>query len=89
MWNESDEVRKAIVPRNLGEPTQQMKEEHEATHLPYRSWHKACFMGKRKDAIHFTTKSKEERTVTDFVFDYCFMCDKCEETVTVIVARCI
>ncbi len=43
-----------------GQPTQKMVNEHAATHLPYRSWCKACVMGKKRDGHHNAMRDEQK-----------------------------
>ena len=45
----------AVAPRIVkspGDPTKQEREEHDITHLPYRSWCKTCVEAKGKENLH-------------------------------------
>ena len=52
-------------------PSQDEVEEHELTHLPYRSWCKHCIRGRGKETSH-QQQSEEDRTVPEFHMDFCF-----------------
>ena len=43
-----------------GEPTEQEREEHELTHIPFRAWCGACVGGKAQNDPHHK-KQDEER----------------------------
>ena len=45
---ESDEARAPEVLRDPGTPTQKEMEEHNITHLPFRSWCPHCIAGRRR-----------------------------------------
>ena len=50
-----EENAEAVVPKLLANPKQPTKQEileHEATHLPYRSWCRHCVRGRGKSHPH-------------------------------------
>ena len=49
---ESDEARAPEVLRDPGAPTQKELDEHNTTHLPFRSWCPHCVAGKAQDRPH-------------------------------------
>ena len=49
-----------ISVRDPGSATQAELDEHEKTHLPYRSWCPVCVMAKGKADSHFPSKSAEK-----------------------------
>ena len=53
-------------------PSAKEVEEHNLTHVPYRSWYTYCIMGRRPNAAHKTRHSKEI-SVLLLVGDYCFV----------------
>ena len=68
-------------------PSQSEIEQHNLTHLPYRSWCPFCVAGRRKNNPHLANQGKE-RTVPLFVSDYCFLRDDDDtETLSVLVGR--
>ena len=69
----SDEARKLKKLRMaVKAPTAAEREEHNRTHLPYRSWCPVCIAG-RGVADHHRKSEEEERTQPEVAFDYCFM----------------
>ena len=46
-------------------------EEHQLTHLPFRSWCPHCVRGRAKE-MHHTQQPKVEPGVDEFHLDYCF-----------------
>ena len=86
---EKEEARQPEVLRDPGAPTQKEIEEHNVTHLPFRSWCQHCVSGKAQDRPHRTRKEdQEEKQVPEIVFDYGFLGGKeDEETLAVQVAR--
>ena len=81
---ENGEVVRKHDPR---QPSQQEKEEHEMTHLPFRSWCRPCIMARgREEDCH--KSMEEERQVPVVHLDYMFMRDEKEgKTLTFLVAR--
>ena len=47
-WDESGN-RKFVRKHDPRQPSQQEKEEHEMTHLPFRSWCRHCIMGRGRE----------------------------------------
>ena len=54
-----EEGRKAVVRRGVEGPTKKEREEHEATHCPYRSWCRHCVRGRGRNSLHFKKKEEE------------------------------
>ena len=75
--NEADEEgRKAVIRRGVEGPTKKEREEHEATHCPYRSWCRHCVRGRGRNSPHFKKKGEEEEQegkVARVSMDYFFM----------------
>ena len=86
---ESEEARPPEVLRDPGAPTVKEIEEHNATHLPFRSWCPHCVTGKAQDRPHRMRKEAQmNKQVPEIVFDYGFFGGKeDEETLAVQVAR--
>ena len=79
--------RKVARKHEPRQPSQQEKEEHEMTHLPFRSWCRHCIMmrGREEDC---RKSMEEERQVPKVHLDYMFMGDEKEgETLAFLVAR--
>ena len=55
-------------------PNQHEKEEHELTHLPYRSWCRHCVRGRGKELPH--KKRMEETDAAEMSFDFFFLGDE-------------
>ena len=53
-------------------PTKREVEEHETTHLPFRSWCKHCVFAKGISSAH-RGRGEEERLGITISIDYCFM----------------
>ena len=59
-------------PRN--KPTQREREEHEATHMPFRDWCAHCMMGRGRTHHHIAKqKSEDESRRPIIAMDYFFM----------------
>ena len=70
---ESEEARPPEVLRDPGAPTSKEIEEHNATHLPFRSWCPYCVTGKAQDRPHRMRKEAQmEKSVPEIVFAYGF-----------------
>ena len=67
---ESAEARPPEVLRDPGAPTQREVEEHNITHLPFRSWWQYCVSGKAQDRQHRMRKEDQMfKQVPEVVFD--------------------
>jgi hypothetical protein len=83
----AEEARAARPARDPGAPTQAMRDAHEATHLPFRSWCAECVHGRRDAPPHHRTK-RGAGDVPEVAFDYAYVRrDDEEETVTLLVMR--
>ena len=69
-------------------PTRDEVEDHNLTHLPYRSWCRHCIRGRGKETSH-QQQDGEDRTVPEFHMDFCFPGyeESSTEYLTVLVAR--
>ena len=67
-------------------PSREEVEEHNRTHLPYRSWCAHCVRGWGESRSHRNLKAASERSVPHVVMDYCFMGQEGEETTMPILA---
>ena len=66
------EVQRAAV--DPGQPTRGQREEHNLTHFPFRSWCRACVLGRAKDKPSRTIKAQFAESVLPRVrMDYCFL----------------
>ena len=85
----SEEAQLPEVLRDPGAPTKKELEEHNTTHLPFRSWCPHCVAGKAQDRPHKMNKSAQmDKQLPEVVFDYGFFGGKeDEETLAVQVAR--
>ena len=68
--------RKVVRRHDPRQPCQQ-KEEHEMTHLPFRSWCRHCIMGRGREE-DCRKSMEEERQVLEVHLDYMFMGDEKE-----------
>ena len=70
-----------------GAPTAAMREAHEPTHLPFRSWCPECVVGRKDNPAH-TTKVEDKNALPEVSLDYCFVRrENEEETLTVLVLK--
>ena len=67
-------------------PSEDEIEEHNLTHLPYRSWCVHCVRG-RGEATPHRMMERDEDAVPELHLDYCFLGKKHEEAQPVLVAR--
>ena len=85
---ESEEAKPPEVLRNPGAPTPREIEEHNVTHLPFRSWCPHFVAGKAQDRPDKKRDNQGEKQIPKIVFDYCFLGGKDDaETLAVQVAR--
>ena len=61
---------KTKTVRSPIEPSKKAREDHNATHLPYRSWCISCVSGRGVASPH--VKSDEKKTIDEVGMDYCF-----------------
>ena len=76
MEGEGEEVRVPIGKKSPKDPTRKQKEEHERTHLPYRSWCEDCVRSRARNAPHHKKAPDdplEEIKVPRIHMDYFFM----------------
>ena len=79
--------RKVVRKHDPRQPSQQEKEEHEMTHLPFRSWCRHCIMGRGREE-DCRKSMEEERQVPEVHLDSMFMGDEKEgKTLAFLVAR--
>ena len=75
------------VPKAPKEPTPQEREEHNLTHLPYRSWCRHCVRGRGKSEAHRELEAEKQHSVPHVSFDYCFLGQNEEKCSPVLVTR--
>ncbi len=68
-------------------PTPPEIKEHEATHLPYRSWCRHCVRGRGKSHAHQQRDAEKSYEVPHVSFDYCFLGQEDEKALPVILIR--
>ena len=87
------EDKTSMPPRMLSSPSmpsRQEIQEHNVTHIPFRSWCPFCVAGKSKCAPHKRGIDHSDDAVPLVAFDYCFMGDRAEtdaDNITILVAR--
>lgn len=89
MTSPAEEARAARPARDPGAPTAAMREAHEATHLPYRSWCPECVAGRRDNPAHKRVP-EDENAVPEVLLDYCFVRrdgEKERETILILKDR--
>ena len=71
------------VRRAPDEPTQKEREEHEATHIPYRSWCRHCVRGRAVNRPHRREQAEKgdepDKKVPKVSMDYFFMSQQDEK----------
>ncbi len=80
----------AAKPKALptpSQPTKQEIEEHNITHLPYRSWCKHCVRGRGKSHAHHQLDAESSHVVPHVSFDYVFLGQDDEKTLPIILVR--
>ena len=68
-------------------PSQAEIDDHERTHLPYRSWCTHCVRGRGESHPHCRSAG-EDREIPELHMDYCFMGKVDEATQPILVMRC-
>ena len=84
-----DEGEKPKVLRDPGLPSKRQREEHDVTHIPYRSWCSHCVRGSGRDAQSRQIKGEINQTdVPRLHLDYCFFTEdsKLEDSRTSLTA---
>ena len=70
------EARKPTTRKRPGQPSQEEWDQHQVTHLPFRSWCPICVGGAGKEKAHH--RDTEEHKVPSLHFDYFFINHKGE-----------
>ena len=80
-------MRRTAKMNDPKEPKKQEREEHEKTHLPFRSWCRHCIRGRGKEAAH--RKQEGGGGLPEVHFDVAFMGDEADagNTVPMLVVR--
>ena len=58
------------MARDPGDPTTKEREDHNATHIPFRSWCPICVKGKGREEAHRNARGKERSCKATISFDY-------------------
>ena len=58
------------IAKDPGDPTPEEREQHNATHIPYRSWCPICVKGRGKEESHKRQKGGDESCKPHICFDY-------------------
>ena len=81
---EDEEARRAKVRKSPKGPTKVEREEHEATHLPFREWCRHCVRGRGGSKPHRRQVDQdaesEERKVSRIAISYAFMSTEDEKS---------
>ena len=80
---QSEESRAVRVgQRKTTTPTLAEREEHERTHIPYRSWCRHCVAARASNPAHrgrkFARAVEDDKDMKRASYDYCFMRDQPE-----------
>ena len=79
---EEEDMERAKVRRAPRGPTATEREEHEATHMPYRNWCRHCVRGRGSNHPHKKTHSEDpeqnQKKVPKIAMDYFFMAQQGE-----------
>ena len=76
-WEGLHDDQEAYIKQTDYVPTDKEVEEHEATHIPYRSWCQFCVQGKGKESKH--GRSDGVSGVAIGIMDYMFLGEKKED----------
>ena len=68
------------VIRDPGQPTAKQRQEHEVTHVPYRSWCPHCVRGRAKGRPRKRVPDQEGPDIPRAAVDYCFFTRKGTES---------
>ena len=69
----AEEARKPLMVQAPVQPTRAERDEHEKTHMPYRSWCVHCVRGRGRSDAHKTNPVKEEYRKPQLSADYWFL----------------
>ena len=81
----SDEAVVPKIAKNPGDPTRREREEHDITHLPYRSWCRTCVEAKGKEDPHKKVSEIQPEELPIVSMDYAFMSQEDQEGQTKII----
>ena len=78
------------APKKIADPrmpTSAEVEDHNLTHLPYRSWCVHCVRGRGEQTSHRRQGPRPESAIPEIHMDYCFVGRKDEDAQPIFVAR--
>ena len=83
----SEETRTPAKMNDSHAPSQKEREQHEITHLPFRSWSWKCVFGRGKEMLH--RRNKDEKVMPEVHLDFMFLGpkDSSGDTVPCLVMR--
>ena len=84
MTEEAAQCRVCVSPNT---PSKREREEHEVTHLPFRSWCPHCVRGRGQASPHVHGKEKEENRLPTIALDYGFLGEEDRKSITTIAIR--
>ena len=73
IFGDSEEARVAKTVTSVREPTEEERENHEATHLPFRSWCSHCVRAKAANEPHMRRTGEDKHRLPTMSVDYFFM----------------
>lgn len=76
---EVEEGQRAKPLPQPNQPTKAQIQEHELTHIPFRSWCVHCVKGKTRSAPHRPQVEEQDVGVTTWSMDYCFASENLEK----------
>ena len=82
-----DEAERPRVCVNPGQPSRREIEEHEVTHMPFRSWCPHCVRGRGQATPHPKGKEKPENQLPTLALDYGFLGEDDRKTMTSLAIR--
>ena len=80
----------AVAPKALPDPHQPTLEEieqHNLTHLPYRSWCRHCVRGRGKSHAQYKMEAEQSHTVPHVSMDYVFLGQEDEKALPIVLIR--
>ena len=69
------------------EPSKRERQEHELTHLPYRSWCRHCVRGRGKNDAHRRMDAEASHDVPHVSMENCFMGQDEEKCLPILVMK--
>ncbi len=83
---EQEAIKAKAIPAPY-QPTQQEIEEHNLTHLPYRSWRRHSVRGRGKSRAHIQLDAEKSHTVPHVSSDYVFLGQEDEKALAIVLIR--